>query len=410
MITRIARLMMVAVVIFIVAIYLPKFYWKIFDKKIRTPQVYYSAVHEEFFLGKHNGKKYVHYDLKGNQYTREEFEQKLPLLHYRQLVLDNDMPEYIQGRKIELDELRLNKFIKRVRPHNLDQPQIDLYPLIESQSGRVQLAMPEEMFRITDRMEFITAATNQIDEKLTELFTTKLIAQGFKFPAQYIAGNPTTRKPFDEGYFVVDAANEVFQIKMIQGQPFCRKTGIPTNLEIQAILIGEMNLREFYGMLITKTSDVYLITYDNYKLVKLPLNAYQLDKTNLRWMGDIFYRTFWQMNEGEIHVIVTDRDYEIVDEYRETWETREDWISGKLAKVLFPFTITLLDGSSVYLNTYFEISSMFALVGILIALGLYVALALYLKKPLSPIDLVIVAITGLYGLIAVYIFRAVEID
>jgi len=258
MLTRIARLMMIVVVIFVAAIYLPEFYWKIFDKNIRTPQVYYSAVHEEFFLGKNDGKKYIRCDLKGNNYTREEFERKLPLLHYRQLVMDGDMPEYIQDRKINLEEVRLNRLFKRVKPHTLDQPQINLYPLFESQSGRVQLSMPDEMFRITDRMEFITAATNQINEELTELFTIELIAQGFRFPAQYIAGNPNTKKPFDEGYFVVDASNEVFQIKMIQGQPFCWKTGIPTDLEIQSIIIGEMSLREFYGMLITKTSDVYL--------------------------------------------------------------------------------------------------------------------------------------------------------
>jgi len=410
MITRLARLMMVVVVIFVAAIYLPEFYWKIFDKKIRSPQVYYSAVHKEFFLGKGGGKKYLHYDLKGNNYTRDEFERKLPLLHYRQLVLDGDMPEYIQDWKVDLEQVRKNKFIKRIKPYTLDQPQINLYPLFESQSGRVQLSMPDEMFRITDRMEFITAATNQINEELTALFTAELTARGFKFPAKLIAGNPNTKKPFDEGYFVVDTANEVFQIKMIQGQPFCRKTGIHSDLDIQSIIIGEMSLREFYGMLITKTSDVHLITYDNYKLVKLPLNAYQLDKTNLMWLGDIFHRTFWQMNEGELAVIVTDRDYEIVDEYRETWDTREDWFSGKLAKVIFPFSITLSNGSSVYLNTYIEFSGLLALIGILIALSLYATMAFYVKRPLNPIDLLIIVFTGLYGLIAVNIFKAVEID
>ncbi len=410
MLTRIARLMMVAVVIFVAAIYLPEFYWKIFDKKIRTPQVYYSAVHKKFFLGKNDGKKYIHFDLEGNQYTRDEFELKLPLLHYRQLLMDGNMPEYIGDWQVDIDELRLNKFMKRIKPYTLDQPQIDLYPLFESQSGRVQLAMPDEMFRITDRMEFITAATNQVNEELTELFTAELTAKGFQFPAQYIAGNPSTKKPFDEGYFVIDAANEIFQIKMIKGQPFCQKTGIPNDLDIQAIIIGEMNLKEFYGMLITKNSDLFLISYDNYKLVKMPVDSYDLQKTNLMILGDVFYRTFWQMNDGELHVVVTDRNYDIVDEYIETWETQDEWFAGKLAKVLFPFTITMSDGSSVYWNTYFDFSGLLALIGIIIALGLYTGIALYVRKPISVIDLVFVAITGLYGLIAVYIFRAVEID
>ncbi len=410
MLTRIARLLMVVVVIFVAALYLPEFYWKIFDKNIRTPQVYYSSIHKDFFLGRNDGNGYVRYDLAGNEYTREEFERQLPLVHFRQLLMDGNMPEMIQDWKVDIDEIKLNRFMKRVRPYSLDQPQIDLYPLFESQSGRVELSMPAEMFRITERMEFITAATNTVNAELTESFTTELVKQEFKFPAQYIAGNPSTKKPFDEGYFVVDAANEVFQIKMIKGQPFCRKTGIPNDLDIQAIIIGEMSLREFFGILITRTSEVYIITYDNYKLIKMPLDYYQWDKTNLVILGDVFYRTFWQINEDGIHVTVTDRKYAIVDEYYENWETRSDWFSGKLAKAIFPFEITLYDGSSLYLNTYFNFSGWLATIGIVLALLVYVLLARYRKKPISPIDLVIVAVTGFYGLIAVYIYRAIEID
>ncbi|MFH1851707.1 MAG: DUF4857 domain-containing protein [Candidatus Neomarinimicrobiota bacterium] len=410
MLTRIARLMMVIVVIFVAAIYLPEFYWKIFDKNIRTPQVYYSTLTQQFMLGHHDGEKYVMSDQSGREYSRDEFERTLPLIHYRQLTLNGEFPEKIQGREMVLEEIRLNNLMDRIKPYTLDSPQIDLYPLFESKSGRVNLEMPAEMFRIRERMEFIDAVSNRVNEELSAAFSDALIARGFTFPAQLICGNPSTRKPFDEGYFVVDGANQVFQIKMIQGEPFCVNTGIPANLDIRRIIIKEMNLREFYGTLITEDSRVFLISYDNYRLIELPLTSYKLDQTNLFWMGNIFYRTFSQINEGSIHTVVTDRNYQVIDEYRETWETNADRAAGKIAKILFPFTISLTDESSVYVDTYWEFSGLAGLIGMVLFLGLHILIVRFRKKRLIPANLLIVGATGLYGLIAVNIFKSIIED
>ena len=79
-----------------------------------------------------------------------------------------------------------------------------------------------------------------------------MLKENFNFPATRIAGNPTNKKPFDEGYFVVDSKNKLYHIKMVKGKPFCKFTHNPDSLEISYMKISEMSLREFYGFLYTK--------------------------------------------------------------------------------------------------------------------------------------------------------------
>ena len=70
-------------------------------------------------------------------------------------------------------------------------------------SGRVDLSMPDDVFRVTSKgLEFIGMKTNTIDTDKSQLFTEAMVKKGFKFPCP--GGNPTTRKEYDEGYLILD--------------------------------------------------------------------------------------------------------------------------------------------------------------------------------------------------------------
>ena len=178
----------------------------------------------------------------------------------------------------------------RIRPRSIDQPQIALYPLLESKPARFKLEMPKEYFRITDRMEFINAATNEIDETQTKLFTSRLVKAGFEFPAQQYFTNPTTRKAFDDGYFIVDNSGQLFHIKKINGKPFCVNTNIPKNFRIKYMLVKEMNLKEFHSIIFSETNEVYLLLYENYRLQKLPLEGFDAVKEEFLFVGNMFIK------------------------------------------------------------------------------------------------------------------------
>jgi len=254
--------------------------------------VYYSPVSHEFLASKMTGNDFYYIDRKGNKYDRDQFENLTPLLNYRQLVSVNNLPDSLNGVALNLETIRLNNIMLRVTTDEIDVKPIQLFPMFESRSGRIKLEMPDDFFRIADRFEFINCQTNSVNQEKSNLFTAALAKENFSFPAIKIAGNPTNKKLFDEGYFVLDSKNQLFHIKMVKGKPFCVNTNMAGSLDVAFMSISEMALREFYGMIFTKQGEVYLISYDNYNLVKLPLENYNIKKDNFSFFGDSFIEPF----------------------------------------------------------------------------------------------------------------------
>jgi len=407
MLPRLSRLLLVLIIIFVAAIYIPQYYWKIFDKKTNRPFVLYSVLLKDFLISRAEGPVTTYTDSKGKQYTRTEYEQLLPLFNYRQLISNGTMPDSLNGVKLEVREVRKNNIFIRLKPTKIIKPQIQLYPLFESQSGRVQLEMPDIYFRINDRMEFINASTNRVNEELTRMFTDTLLARGFVFPAKLIAGNPTTRKPFDEGYFVVDAENKTFHIKMVKGKPFCRDTHFPRDLQIRSIFVKEMGLKEFYAILISEDSNIYLISYDNYRLIHLPLKGYNYAESNLLFLGNMFIRNFLVINQNNIKTFVTDRDYRLINTYQESWKSRDERTAGIVAEYLFPFTIKLVSPYSRYVDFFVRYPTFKSIMGILFFVVLAMLIMKYKNLSLKKnwVNVLIVLLSGMYGLIAILIFE-----
>ncbi|MGD8779707.1 MAG: DUF4857 domain-containing protein [Ignavibacteria bacterium] len=411
---KITRIVLALIIVLVASIYLPGIYWKVTREESNRLFINYSPIKKDFIFKTYDVRKVKYTDTNGNEYNRDEFEELLPLVNYRQLILSGKMPDSINGVPIDPQEVRLNNVPFRIRPVMINANTIPLFPLMESQSGRVKLELPPDYFRITDRMEFITSLTNTVNEEKSILFTDALEKEGFAFPAKGIYGNPSTMKPFDEGYFVVDNKNEVYHIKMVKGKPFCRHTQIPNNLHIVFMSIGENNLKEFYGAVVTETSEVYLISYDNYKLIKLPVKDYNYRLHNFMFKGNLFYRTITiYSSEDGIKAIVTDRNYETVATYDKEWKHAElSTASIIIAPYLFPFEISVEKSTTPMVNLYFEFYDLRCLI---IAVLLVVLTFIYLRKKQVPVRdtliyYLLVLFTGLYGFIAVMSLREFKND
>jgi len=407
---RYTRLALVVLLILVFSWTIPYYYWKAFDVSVRAPRASYSPVTNQFLLLRPENKSVRYMDLAGKEYTREEYERLLPLANYRQLAATNQMPDSLRGIKIDLKEVALNNLFSRINSADIGMPQISLFPLLESKSGRVKLEKPETFFRITDRMEFIDAATNSINEKQTRLFTDTLRGRGFRFPAKQIAGNPTTRKAFDEGYFVVDAADRVFHIKMIKGQPFCRETGIPAAPRIVQMFIAETSLREYYGFVITEDNAVSLISYDSYRLVRLPIERYDHATCMLVFSGDLFFRTITVQGDGWLETVVTDRSYAKMAGYSDAWATRKNAPAGHVADALFPFTLHLEDGDAPFVDLYGSLGRLDALWVLVLSVTLMLLSIRLRRKSMKShtADIVLVAVSGIFGLLAVHMIPPPE--
>lgn len=414
MIIKISRVFLLIIIVIVCAHFIPKLYWMKFEKSIRAPFITYSPVLHDFMISNVNDVKMAAevkwHDSKGNLYTREENDSLVPFMNYRQLAALNKMPDSIDGVAISLDQVRLNNFNYRLTPDAIDFNEIPLYSLLESKSGRLRLEMPDDFFRITKRMEFVDGYTNKINQEKSEKFTKVLEQKGFKFPAKMIAGNPTTRKPFDEGYFVLDSENNLFHIKMVKGEPFCVNTKIPNNLNIVHITAMEMTLREFYAYIVTKDNQIYLLSYDNYKLIKLPIDNYNYKSDTFLVIGDLLYRTISIVREDNIEVFVADRSYKLVNHYKENWESNEVTTAGVVSAYIFPFSINFEDAHSSWYDLYVKVSDTRAIVINVIVLLLAIGIIRYRKQSIlnSTVDLVIVLLTGIYGLIAIISIKNIE--
>ena len=395
---------MILLVIFLCSIFLPQLYWMIFSTRIIPPRVFYSPITNNFLIEKISDKNYYWENEKGERFTREEGDSLLPLQNYRILAMKGKLPDSLRGHKLDIDEIRLNNIYLQVKPYYLDTPSIPLYPLFESKPARFKLEIPEYYFRIKDRIEFISARTNELNDSLSAVYNKALIDAGFQFPAYKVFGNPTTRKPFDEGYFIIDNNDNIFQLKRIHNRPFCANLHIPSSIKPEWLIVREMSLKEFYALIISSDNNLYLITYDDFRLQPLPVKGYNPLSDILKLYGNLFYRTINIVSKTKNSTFVADRNYTLLDTLTVHWTGRNDMPAGKAAKYIFPFTLRFVDSSSMYTGFYFSAYYFQSLFGGLLIFLLTVFIVYKKYKKFSVLSL-LSFVFGIYGLIALSIFN-----
>lgn len=368
----------------------------------------YSCVDDCFMIsGSGEDGKYRRMNDKGEEFTREEFEQKLPLLNIRQLMISQTLPDTIKGVEMDPKVVSSARSFFRYKPRQMNSPKPGLYPMFESESGRASLTMPEDYFRINSRLEFITAAGNEIDEPKTALFTKAVQQAGFKFPAKMIEGLPTTRKSCDEGYFVVDAADQVFHLKMVKGQPYVKKVTIPKGLTFKHIACVDFRNKQYYCYLIGHDNNIFIITQDDYDLERLPVEGFNPENQEMRIYCDLFNYNVIFLAEDFIKVTVLDDNMEKVDEYLKTWTKRALRPEGKAFGYLFLAQLNLLDKYNTFINFYVHPTKGFnwMILHVLLVISQFLIIR---KRKADPknhiIDFGIVLVTGLFGFLAVNIF------
>lgn len=404
---KISRIILVVTVIVGFSIALPKLYWMAFSKPDQTPFVMYSCIDNDFMILSHKPGENQWKDTKGNLFTRDESEKKLPLFYYRQLMTTNTMPDSIHGIPMDTYNINFYRSTFNIHPNELDAPVPGLYPLFEAESGRANIEMPDDFFRITWRMEFINAGTNKILEEKSRMFSAVLYNRGFAFPAKSINGIPSTRKSIDEGYLVIDSKDQLFHLKMVQGKPYVVKVDLPKGLKFKNISCVDFRDKKFYAYLFSTNNEVYILTQDEYELIKFPVSGIDPEKYQVRILGDIFHYNILVTGENFVQAFALDSDYKFVDEYRETWPSVEQTSEGKIFQVLFPWEIKMNSNKSDFSRFYFELNALFYwAVFNVILIGVQVLVVRKRKSAAKNnfIDFLIIGITGFFGFLAVNIF------
>lgn len=289
---RFSTILLYATVVFLILWLLPWCYNFFAVKQDKTPFTLYSTVIHDFAqMGQEEGKGLVRRDLAGNIYSEAAFDSILPMFYMKQLTADERFPDSINGIAITPKIVQTENFNFRSVPSDVNAPVIGLYSLLESMSGRVDLKMPDDVFRITDEgIEFIDIATNSINWEKSTLFTQAMKKKVFHFPAKVIAGNPTVKKEYDEGYLLVDAAGSLYHLKQVKGRPYLRPIAIPEGLDIRHIYLTEFRNKRTLAFLTDADNAFYVLrsrTYD-YEVVKTGIPAFNPETDGMTIIGNMF--------------------------------------------------------------------------------------------------------------------------
>lgn len=261
-------------------------------KRNATPFTLYSEVLNDFALIRRDNGGIEYADRRGNRYEQRQFDSLLPLFYARQLVADGRFPDSIGGRAVSPREAQAATFVFRSTPQGVNTPAPGIRFLLESMSGRVDLAMPADAFRLTDDgIEFIDMASNRVDRQKSARFTEVMRRKGVRFPVTELSGNPTTRKEYDEGYVLLDADRRMFHLKMVQGRPYVRAIALPEGVRPEHLFITEYHSRRTLALLTDDRARLYAVCMPGYEVRRVEGVSYDPERESISIIGTLLHWT-----------------------------------------------------------------------------------------------------------------------
>ncbi len=226
--------------------------------------------------------------------TRDERDSLVPQMFYKELLAHEKLPDTIGGKAVSVHSLRTHEMMHNSSPRDIVKRQPGVWMMMESMPVRVELSDADQVFRFTPdgRMEFVDMATNAINESRSRRFTETLTKRGFTFPATDLSANVTSRKQYDEGYLMVDAAGKVFHVKQQAGRPYVAAIKLPEGVTASKVFILEEMNRDIIGLMVDTDNNPWFIEREGYTALPLPIGKIDPRNESVLMMGNLFNFTF----------------------------------------------------------------------------------------------------------------------
>lgn len=371
---RIVQLLFWGTLILLMAQFLPRMYNYVTVKASKTPFTLYSSVEQEFVQIVNRGENLIRRSKSGKTYTEAEFDSMLPFFYLRQLITDGRFPKTVQGVEINPQMAQKNNFMYRYSPGEYYMNPIALYPLFDAMSGRVDLKMPKDFFRTNSSgIEFIEPAGNITDKAKSKLFTDKMITAGFSFPAKKVWGNPTPRKEYDEGYFLLDSNNKLFHLKMMKERPYVKQIATPHDVTPAYVSITEFRNQASYAFMAGENNKFYYLMKPGYKWAELPVGNFNYKEDRMLIIGNQLDWTI-QVAQGNTNTYyaVNAPTLKLIGEMSLT-ESPGFFVTA--GEYLFPFRLELVTGNDEQVKLRFtDFSYRALLLQLILALLVFVAI------------------------------------
>ena len=367
------------------------------------PLMYYSARLKELCIIDFRERNDAFRDIKGNVYPRAQYDSLLPMMNYRQLAMDGTLPDSLEGYALDVKLLRSKQVMYRYKPTDVYAPQPKMGVLMEAMPKKGSLALPGDYFRWGEEgMLFVDAETNAVNQEKSKLFTDELLKKGFAFPAQASWGNPTVMKPYEEGYFCLDSRGELFHVKMVNGRPFVKNTGISRQVAVKWFAMREVSDKRFYGYLFGQQGELGIVESNEdggYRFVRMDVRPVDLTRDEIMVLGNLLYWTVRIGNEEAMDCYgLKTSTLEALSAYH---QEREKGLWDQVSNVLFPVILSPVSPNQGFVGGYVLHFSPWSWIGSVV---LAVLLVLWRRKKdnwrQTALVAGVVALTGLPGVMA----------
>lgn len=367
------------------------------------PLMYYSSRLKELCIIDFREMNDAFRDVKGNVYPRSQYDSLLPLMNYRQLAMNGNLPDSLEGYAMDVKVLRSKQVVYRFRPSDVYSPQPKMGVLLEAMPKRGSLSLPGDYFRMNDNeMVFVNAETNSVNDAKSKMFTGELLKKGFEFPAKAFWGNPTVRKAYEEGYFCLDSNGELFHVKMVNGRPFVKNTGVSKQVDVKWFVMREVSDKRFYGYLFGQNGELGIVESNEdggYRFVRMDVRPVDIAKDDITIMGNLLYWTVRIYNSESMDCYgLKTSTLESLTTYHQEKETGT-W--DKVADIVFPVILSPSSPDNGYIGCYvLHFSALAWILSVILALLVFVFMRKRLALQKNLLVSAVVALTGITGVIA----------
>ena len=344
---KIVRFLLILTTIFTLSFYLPSLYRRTVEKRPLKTMIYFSEVSRDFVIARETVDSasqqgsMLYYDGRNNLLSETEYMQLLPFNNRRKLKLMGIMPDSLNGVELTTDVLKNVKRSMLIADRSFTY-QID--PLFESEPERLGV----------------------------------------------------TR--WDSGYFITDRNGRLFHLKMVKGAPFCRK--IETGFDVKNIRCHTDE--EIFCHLFDTENNLYVLTTD-YTLHRLPV---EIPSGRCFMTSNSFFRTYKTTEKDSSILFVLDPSFRFVARYAEKIDHYNDTPEAGWERRLFSFSTMKTPGYAHFIPLFNPIRDFWPVNAI--CLLAWIVSKLYrrrsLTRPENIGDAIVILLSGLYGLIAVWIF------
>ncbi|MDE5916295.1 MAG: DUF4857 domain-containing protein, partial [Duncaniella sp.] len=326
----------------------------IFPVGVSDPFIAYSPVSRQMIVsatGHEKNPAIYAIDSDGERvaglYSKEQRDSLLPQIYFTQLMAREQLPDSIDGIELTVPALKHGQWVFSSLPRDINKVQPEVYLMMESMPARIDLEDPKEVFRFRNgRVEFIDMETNGVVEGRTRRFTDIFNERDFQLPVKSASANVTSRKPYDEGYLMVDNRGDIFHLKMQAGRPYMMKVRKPDSINARHVFIMENVETRHLGLMTDDNDNLYVIEREGYRICPLAVGKVNPAKDRISVVKNLFNWVVKVSNsDGARWTVLDSDDYSKLADYNISYSRS---VSQMIASYIFPFELSFTAISDCY--------------------------------------------------------------